>query len=116
MKLICLMLSATLLAGCKAGSNGITINQHSGGEVQTTSRSEPVFYNGKTYQLDYTYTKSSKAFDMRVSGMGPKQQKEAEAVAISSLRHFACPDGQSSQMIGAPSYADGVWSVQAKCI
>ncbi len=107
--------AALLLIGCKAGST-ITINQHSGGEVQTASRSEPVFYNGKTYQLDYTYTKSSRAFDMRVSGMGPKQPKDAEAVATSGLRYFACPDGQSGQMTGAPSYASGVWNVQAKCV
>ncbi len=116
MKPICFIASAAfLLAGCKTGNN-VTINQHSGGEVQTTSRSEPVFYNGKTYQLDYSYAKSSKAFDMRVSGMGPKQQKDAEAVATSSLRYFACREGQSSQMIGGPSYAGGVWTVQAKCV
>jgi len=116
MKPICLIASAALLlAGCKT-SNNININQHSGGQVQTTSRSEPVFYNGKTYQLDYSYAKSSKAFDMRVSGMGPKQQKDAEAVATSGLRYFACPDSQKSQMIGGPSYASGVWSVQAKCM
>jgi len=107
--------TALLLAGCKT-SNNITINQHSGGQVQATSRSEPVFYNGKTYQLDYIYTKSSRAFDMRVSGMGPKQQKDAEAVATSGLRYFACPDGQKSEMIGAASYASGVWSVQAQCV
>ncbi len=115
MKPICLMIaSAVLLAGCKT-SNNITINQHSGGQVQTTPRSEPVFYNGKTYQLDYSYVKSSRAFDMRVSGMGPKQQKDAEAVATSSLRYFACTDSQSSQLIGGPTYAGGVWSVRAKC-
>jgi hypothetical protein len=104
-----------LLAGCKTTSN-FTINQHSGAPVQTASRSEPVFYNGKTYKLDYSYVKSAKAFDMRVSGMGPKQQKDAEAVATSGLRYFACPDSQKGQMIGGPSYASGVWSVQAKCI
>ncbi|MGH6853989.1 MAG: hypothetical protein ACREDX_10630 [Aestuariivirga sp.] len=104
-----------LLAGCKT-SNNITINQGSIAAAQTKSRSEPIFYNGKTYRLDYSYMQSSKAFDMRVSGMGPKQQKDAVAVATSGLRYFACTDSQSSQMIGGPSYAGGVWNVQARCV
>ena len=117
MKPIYMMIAGAtlLLAGCKT-SNNITINQHGPGQVQTGARSEPIFYNGKTYQLDYSYMQSAKTFDMRVSGMGPKQQKDAEAVATSGLRYFACTDSQSSQLIGGPSYASGVWSVQAKCV
>ncbi len=114
MKPIYLIASVLLLAACKT-SNTIAINQHSGAPVQTASRSEPVFYNGKTYKLDYSYVKNTKAFDMRVSGMGPKQQNDAEAVATSSLRYFACND-QKSQVIGGPSYSGGVWSVQARCV
>jgi hypothetical protein len=114
MKAICLIAAALMLTGCKTSSN-VTINQHGTAQMQTASRSEPIFYNGKTYRLDFSYLQSAKTFDMRVSGMGPKQQNDAEAVATSGLRYFACTDSQSSQLIGGPSYNNGVWNVQAKC-
>jgi hypothetical protein len=82
-------------------------------KVVTKSRSEPIFYNGKTYQLDYDY--AGGAFAMRVSGMGPKQQKDAVAVATSSLGYFACPDGQKGRLEGVPSYDAGQWKMSARC-
>ena len=88
---------------------------HSTGKVQTKSRSEPIFYNGKTYQLDYSYAEGSGMFDMAVSGMGAKQQKDAVAVATSALGYFACPDGQKGHLAGAPRYDGGKWKMQAKC-
>ena len=105
--------AAALLSGC-AEKNNVNIT-HGTPRVQTNSRSEPIFYNGKTYELDYSYAESSTAFEMRVSGMGPKQQKDAVAVATSSLGYFACPDGQRGHMIGSPNYSGGVWKLQAKC-
>jgi hypothetical protein len=83
--------------------------------VQTTSRSEPVFYNGKTYQLDYVYNGGQGAFDMKVSGLGPKQQKDAVNIATSALAYYACPNGQRGRLQGDPAYADGKWDLQAKC-
>lgn len=83
--------------------------------VQTKSRSEPIFYNGKTYQLDYSYSDAQSAFDMKVSGLGPKQQKDSVNIATSSLAYFACPDGQRGKLVGEPSYVDGKWALQAKC-
>jgi hypothetical protein len=106
--------AALLLTGCATG-NKVSISHGKVAAVQTKSRSEPIFYNGKTYQLDYSYAESSASFDMRVSGMGPQQQKDAVAVATSGLRYYACLDGQNGRMAGQPSYAGGVWSLQARC-
>ena len=104
--------AAVLVAGCSSGKKFRMTGEQT---VQTKSRSEPIFYNGKTYRLDYAYADDRRAFDMRVSGMTAKQEKDAIAVATSSLRYFACLDGQQGQLIGTPAYDGGVWNLQAKC-
>jgi hypothetical protein len=101
-----------LAAGCSSGKK---FRMTGAQTVQTKPRSEPIFYNGKTYRLDYAYAEDRRAFDMKVSGMSAKQEKDAIAVATSSLRYFACTDGQQGQLIGTPAYDGGVWSLQAKC-
>jgi len=107
-----LLAVAALLAACSSQPD---VKISSGQQVQTKSRSEPVFYNGKTYQLDYSYVEGQGRFAMRVSGMGPKQRNDAVAVATSSLGYFACPEGQRGRMIGEPRYAQGVWALDAHC-
>jgi hypothetical protein len=52
---------------------------------------------------------------MSVSGMTSKQQKDAEAVATSSLGYFACPDGQKGKLQSKPAYKDAKWRMQARC-
>jgi hypothetical protein len=52
---------------------------------------------------------------MTVSGMTAKQQKDAEAVATSSLGYFACPEGQRGKLQNKPSFASAKWRMQAKC-
>lgn len=52
---------------------------------------------------------------MAASGMTPKQQKDAVAVATSALGYFACPDGQRGRVHGNPAYTDARWRMQAKC-
>jgi hypothetical protein len=77
-------------------------------------RSEPIFYNGKTYQLDYVRNDVG-AYAMSVGGMTAKQQFDATAVATSSLRYFACPDGQTGTLTDQPSYVSGKWKMTAIC-
>lgn len=114
MKTFLLLTLCVVLAACASQSN-VKINKGGPQAVQTKSRSEPIFYNGKTYQLDYSYLEGEGLFDMRVSGMGPKQQKDAVALATSSLRYFACPDGQTGKLQGQPAYDGGQWRMQARC-
>lgn len=113
MKKIALVICALVLLGACTSSK-VNINR-STATVQTKSRSEPIFYNGKTYQLDYTYSEAQGTFDMKVSGLSPKQQQDATNIAISSLGYFACPDGQRGKIRGMPIYVDGKWSLLAKC-
>jgi hypothetical protein len=87
--------------------------------VQTKSRSEPIFYNGQHYNVDYSYNDRLKLFDMKVKGtsvtMTPKDGNTATAIATSALRYFACPDSQSGRLVGQPKFTSAAWSMQAKC-
>jgi hypothetical protein len=106
---------ALLVPGCaKKPEVDVTHNQ-AVAAVQIKPRSEPIFFNGKTYQLDFAPSAEKGLFDMAVSGMGPKQQKDAVQLATSSLGYYACPDGQRGALQGSPSYAGGRWKLRARC-
>jgi lipopolysaccharide export system protein LptC len=111
-RLILLGAAAATLAACSEPQVRITNERPAAKQVP--ARSEPVFYNGKTYQLDFS-PKGSGVYDMAVSGMSAKQQKDAEAVATSSLGYFACPDGQRGKLQTKPAYSNAKWRMQAKC-
>jgi hypothetical protein len=99
MKEIAVICSFALLGACS--SSNVKINRTTA-TVQTTSRSEPIFYNGKTY-------------DMKVSGLSPKQQQDAVNIATSALSYFACPDGQRGKIIGLPIYVGKKWTAYGRC-
>lgn len=112
-KLTVLICASAFLVAC--GSSSKVRFNRGAQTVQTNSRSEPIFYNGKTYQMDYTYSEAKGAFAMRVSGLGPKQHQDAVNIATSSLSYFACPDGQRGRIIGQPLYVDRKWSLYVSC-
>ncbi|WP_146256183.1 hypothetical protein [Aestuariivirga litoralis] len=110
-----ILLAAALgLAACGESPDVRVTRNKPASQVVMKPRSEPIFYNGRTYQLDFA-PKGPNLFDMAVSGMGPKQQKDAVAVATSSLGYYACPTGQKGRLQGNPVYADAKWRMQAKC-
>lgn len=113
MKIALVICGVALLAGCTTGPK-VTFNRGTA-TVQTASRSEPIFYNGKTYQLDYNYIEGQGAFDMKVSGLSPRQQQDAVNIATSGLSYFACPDGQRGKLMGMPIYVAKKWTAYAKC-
>jgi hypothetical protein len=108
-----LIVAALGLAACSQSDVRVTRDKPAAQAVMTP-RSEPIFYNGKTYHLDFS-PKGPGLFEMAVSGMGPTQQKDAVAVATSSLGYFACPDGQKGQLQANPVYSGGKWRMQARC-
>lgn len=111
---ILLLAAATSLSAC-AEAPGVRITKNKPQAAPAAAaRSEPVFYNGKTYRLDLR-PRGSGVYDMTVSGMTAKQQKDAEAVATSSLGYFACPEGQRGKLQNKPSYTSAKWRMQAKC-
>ena len=110
--LILLGLAGALLAGCSADPQvRITTDKPA---PPVAARSEPVFYNGKTYRLEFS-PRAAGVYDMTVSGMSAKQRKDAEAVATSSLAYFACPEGQRGRLQNTPAFTNAKWHMQAKC-
>ena len=111
------LLAVLLLAACSQPKD-VDITRGSQ-TVQTASRSEPIFYNGKHYNLRYSYSEGQKVFDMKVTGttavMKAGDQKDAVAIATSALGHFACPDGQRGRLSNTPKFASGTWTLQARC-
>lgn len=107
---------AVLLGGCSKSGNSVRVTAEKPTPVApiAKARSEPIFYNGKTYQLDFV-PGAGGVFAMTVAGMSGKQQKDAVAVATSSLRYFACPDGKTGKLLDAPSYVEAKWKMSARC-
>ena len=101
------------LAGCKT-SNEVQITAEQPVSV-VKPRSEPIFYNGKTYKLDFGPIGATTTYQMTVSGMSVSQKKDAVAVATSSLAYFACPDGQRGKLQNEPAYVGAKWNMQARC-
>ena len=109
------ILSAALLAACTKSPSLVRItNEPNVAVVQAKPRSEPIFYNGKTYKLDFA-PQTEGGYAMAVSPMTAKQEKDAVAVATSALRYYACKDSQKSSLVSKPRYAESAWHMTAQC-
>jgi hypothetical protein len=110
---------SSALAACSQSPNGVRITQEAPQAapaiVQATSKTEPVFYNGKVYQISFAPDPSS-GYAMAVSGMSATQQKDAVAVSTSSLRQFACKEKQTGKLLTQPIYSDNKWRMTAHCV
>jgi hypothetical protein len=115
MKKLMMFLAALALAACAQDQSHLRITASKPEAAPVLKpRSEPIFYNGKTYQLDLNPTAQGE-FSLVVNGMGPKQEKDAVNLATSSLRYYACKDSQTSRLRSRPAYADGRWTMAASC-
>ena len=109
-----------LLAACTSQDSRIRVTEQipekpaSKAPAVPQTRTEPVFYNGKTYKLHFAPAGPG-TYAMTVSGMSAGQAKDAEAVATSSLRYFACKEGHTGKLADKPSYESSVWRMTARC-
>ncbi len=122
MKKLILLALVFALAGCNANREiSISNTKPEAPAVKKSAaplakqRSEPIFYNGKTYQLDFGQNPSGQ-YNVAVNGMTAKQQKDAEAISTSALRYYACKDSQTSKLNGAPEYVGGQWKLLVGCV
>jgi hypothetical protein len=107
--------AAVALTACNQKPKDVRITDASAvAKVQSTSRSEPIFYNGKTYQFDLT-PNGNGDFALKVSPMSAAQQKDAVQLATSSLGYYACVDGRAGKLVSGPSFAGKTWKMTAKC-
>lgn len=107
------------LNACSQQSAGVHITQTAPAAmpsgVHAASRSEPVFYNGKIYQINFTPDPAG-GYDFAVSGMTAAQQKDAVAISTSSLRQFACTEKQTGKLLTQPMYSGGQWRMSVHCV
>lgn len=113
--LVVLCAAALALSACAKNNADVEITrQQKVAALQAKPRSEPIFFNGKTYQLDFAPAGEPGLFAMSVAGMTARQQKDAVQMATSSLGYYACPSSKGA-LVGSPSYAGGRWSLRARC-
>ena len=78
------------------------------------ARVEPVFYNGKTYQVSFT-PGADGSVGMSIVGMTAAQAKDAAALSTSTLHHFACKDTQKAVLSAAPAFDGSAWKASGRC-
>jgi hypothetical protein len=115
-RFVSLFIVGLTLSACSHDPAGIRITKQEAAPamVQAQPRSEPVFYNGKTYQINFTPAPAG-GYAMAVGGMSAAQQKDAVAVATSSLRQFACKSNQIGKLLSQAQYSGGQWQMTAHC-
>ena len=108
-----------ILAGCSQQTSGVRITQSAPAPVaaivKAGPRSEPVFYNGKIYQVGFAADPTG-GYAFSISGMTAAQQKDAVAVSTSSLRQFACTEKQSGKLLNQPQYTESKWRMSVHCV
>jgi hypothetical protein len=108
-----------VLAGCEPpGTVSIVSSPYSDG----AEHSEPVVYNGKSYEVSFRFSAAGNFYEVTVAGKGRKiggttgDQHIVEQVAISAVRHFACPTGQRGQVVpGSAQHGGSAWGMQVRC-
>jgi hypothetical protein len=106
--------AALLLSACSQDPVGVRIindgeKAAQAAPVAVKPKTEPVFYNGKTYQVSLAPVEGGGA-TVSIAGMGPNQAKDA-----SGLHHFACKDSQKAVLNAAPAYSESLWQAQGRC-
>ena len=110
-----IILCTLLLTGCSQEPAGIrVVSGADTAPVVTKAKTEPIFYNGKTYQVSVAPAPEGAA-TIQITGMGPAQTKDASGLATSALHHFACKDSQKAILNAAPVFADGAWQATGRC-
>jgi hypothetical protein len=106
---------AIALAGCSSGDNGVHVTAvQPAPKPSAPGRTEPIFYNGKTYNLKFTPADTG-GYMVAITGMSGAQQKDASGLTTSAFHHFYCKDSQRTKILVAPAYVDGNWNSVTQC-
>jgi hypothetical protein len=118
MNRISLIIAAALLAACSQSPSSVRVTNDVPQPVPAKpaglARSEPIFYNGKTYKLNMVLAADGTTA-VTVMGMAASQQKDALGLTTSAFHHFTCKDSQKANILGKPVYAGGQWNLTAQC-
>jgi hypothetical protein len=112
--------SVVAVTACAGKGN---VNVISSSYADGVTHTEPVFYNDKHYAVTFRYIAGANAYDVTVAGKGGRSlgnkdgdQAIVESIAASTVRHFACANGQKSAIVaGTTRHGEGRWAMQARC-
>jgi lipopolysaccharide export system protein LptC len=112
-----LIMAAFVLVGCADQESKVrveSVKPEPAPAPAAKARTEPIFYNGKTYTLKFAPAGQGN-YNISVLGMSGKQQKDAVAVGTSAIRYFACPDEKAGKLTEQARYVGDAWRMQARC-
>ncbi len=110
-------LSAMLLTACSQEPAGVRITQEAppAAAITVKPKSEPIFYNGKTYQVSVAPAGNGAA-QISIAGMSANQTKDASGLATSALHHFTCKDSQKAVLQAPPKFEGAIWKATGGCV
>jgi len=112
------ILFAILLTACSHDSAGIRISHNEQAAPSIAAkpvRVEPVFFNGKTYNMSLT-PDGQGGYAIGLLGMSAKQSKEASELTKTAFHHFNCKDSQVVKLSSAPAFDGAQWNSNGRCI
>lgn len=118
-------MAVAVLAGCAAERPKLVVantnpSPYASGNIHT----EPLFYNGKTYQVRMQHVVAEQVFNVNVSAPGRLLGKTAgderivSEVGRNAVRHFACSDSQRAQVEpgSARPAVNAGWDMRVRCV
>jgi len=99
-----------------------SVNSSAPQHEQGPARTEPLFYNGRTYQVQFRPIGAEQVYAVNVSARGSVLGKTAadgrvmSEVGRNAINHFVCQKGQKAQVLDG-SVQPGIagWNMRARC-
>lgn len=99
------------------------INTNPSPYAQGQAHTEPLYYNGRTYQVQFRHIIAEQVFAVNVSARGRSLGKTAadrrivSEVGRNAINHFACKDSQKAQILDGSVQPSAVgWKMRARCV
>ena len=100
-----------------------TINSNPSPYAQGAAHSEPLFYNGRTYQVQFRHIVGEQVYTVNVTARGGSlgrtaaDRRTASEVGRNAIGHFACEDGQKAKILKGSAQPGAVgWNMRARCV
>lgn len=111
------------LSGCASKKPELAaINTNPSPYAQGQAHTEPLYYNGRTYQVQFRHIIAEQVFAVNVSARGRSLGKTAadgrivSEVGRNAINHFACKDSQKAQILAGSVQPSAVgWKMRARC-
>lgn len=111
------------LSGCASKKPELaSINANPSPYAQGQTHTEPLYYNGRTYQVQFRHIIAEQVFTVNVSARGRSLGRTAEdgrivsEVGRNAVNHFACKNNQKAQIVDGSLQPGTVgWNMRARC-